>query len=151
MPATFESPQARPVDRNPPVSTTIVDLIAELVDMVGTIGRLFVKESRDNVARAVERMIGAALALGFCLIGAAMILVAVQALLAAGLANIVSQEAAGILSPTILGTVTLLAGWITYRYFRREISRQSLTPERSMEALDECRQWLRRKTSKGNS
>lgn len=151
MPTTYENPPSNPAERHPPVSTTIVDLIAELIDMLGTIGRLFIKESRDNAGRAVEHMIHAALALGFCLVGAAMVLVALQALLTAGLANVLSREAAGILSPTILGSATLIAGWLAYRYFRRRITQQTLTPDRSMEALEDCRQWLRRKTTKSSS
>src|SRR5690606_8171551 len=93
MPTTYEETEthARAAERHPPVSTTIVDLGADLLDMLATIGRLFVKESRDNVGKAVEHAIHAMFALGLCLIGAGLLLVAVQALLAAALANVVSR------------------------------------------------------------
>jgi len=153
MPTTYEETEthARAAERHPPVSTTIVDLGADLLDMLATIGRLFVKESRDNVGKAVEHAIHAMFALGLCLIGAGLLLVAVQALLAAALANVVSREAANILSPTITGIATAVGGWLLYKYFRRKITAQKLTPERSMAALEDCRVWLRRKTSKGSA
>jgi xanthine/uracil permease len=134
----------------PSDNRSIADLLRELRDESVQLFRQEVALAKVEVSHKASqtgRNIGYLAAGGLvAFLGAFFILFAVTALLYAGLAEAgLSREMAGWLSPMIVGVVVALIGYGLVQKAISTLRNQTYVPEKTMQTLQEDKQWVQQK------
>ena len=134
----------------PSESRSIADLLRELRDESLLLFRQEValaKTEMSHKASRTGRNVGYLAAGGLvAFLGAFFILFAVTALIYVGLAEAgLSREIAGWLAPLIVGVVVALIGYALVQKAINTLRNQSYVPERTMQTLQEEKQWVQQK------